>query len=431
MGTGDREQRVGGASLNSSVRWHRTVAVAGVVVIACAIVISRRPDAFTNPQFFAEDGSTWFADAYNHGPLAVLDLATSGGYLQVASRLAPILAAPFGVANAPFVFNICGLLLQVAPAIFLLTRRFDSVVPSLWVRIALGAIYLLMPSAELNVNITYSQFHLATLAALVLIAAEPTTWRWRAFDVVVSALCGLTGPFVYVLFPLSALWFIIRRRRFTLALCFIFAVTLGIQLIVGALHPRPHYPLGASLSSGLLIIGDRVILAGVFAQQVYTHAFHSGEPHGVLLAAVVCLLALPVVAFAALKAPLELRIFALFAGGLVIAGLTVPVVSTTGNQWQLLATTAVADRYFFLGQVAWVGVLFWAVLQLRRVWMRRVGLGVGAAAFASGLVMWQYMPFINYDWPAEAHTITSAAPGTREVLPINPGGGWAVVVTVK
>ena len=30
-------------------------------------------------------------------------------------------------------------------------------------------------------------------------------------------------------------------------------------------------------------------------------------------------------------------------------------------------------------------------------------------AFASGLAAWQYPPFVNYDWPAEAHAITSAA----------------------
>jgi hypothetical protein len=407
------------------------VAIAGVVVAACAIVISRRPDAFTNPQFFAEDGSMWFSDAYNHGPLAALDLATTGGYLQTASRLGAVLAAPFGVANAPLVFNICGLLLQIAPALFLLSRRFDALVPSIWPRLALSGVYLLMPSAELNVNNTFSQFHLAILAALVIIAPEPRSWGWRAFDLLVAALCGLTGPFAYVLFPISVLWLIIRRRRFTVALCVVFAVTLGLQLYIGSLHPRPHYPLGASLSSGLLIIGDRVILAGVFAQEIYTHVLHSGEQHSLLLAAAVCLLALPVVAFALLKAPAELWVFGLIAGGLIVAGLASPFVSASGSQWQLMATADVGDRYFFMAQVAWVAVLFWAVLQLPRVWMRRVGLTIGTVAFASGLAAWQYPPFVNYDWPAEAHAITSAAPGTREVLPINPGGGWAVVVTVK
>ena len=99
---------------SSRVPWVILVALA-----ASAIVISRRVDAFTNPRFFAEDGSMWFADAYKHGPIGALDLATTAGSLQVASRLAPLVAAPFGIAAEPLIFNMLGLLLQIAPVLFL------------------------------------------------------------------------------------------------------------------------------------------------------------------------------------------------------------------------------------------------------------------------------------------------------------------------
>src|ERR1700729_3940998 len=100
-----------------------------VTALACAIVISRRVDAFTNAQFYAEDGSKWFSDAYAHGPLGALFLSYNG-YFQLISRLGPVVAAPFNILYAPLIYNIIGLLVQVAPVAFLLSSRFDTVVPS-------------------------------------------------------------------------------------------------------------------------------------------------------------------------------------------------------------------------------------------------------------------------------------------------------------
>ncbi len=69
---------------------------------------AHRVDAFTNPQFYAEDGSRWFSDAYNVGAIRALGLSWAG-YLQVISRIGPLVAAPFGITNQPLIYNICGL----------------------------------------------------------------------------------------------------------------------------------------------------------------------------------------------------------------------------------------------------------------------------------------------------------------------------------
>jgi hypothetical protein len=46
---------------------------------ACAaIVIMRRPDAVLSPQFWAEDGKIWFANAHNLGALHSLVLPQNG-----------------------------------------------------------------------------------------------------------------------------------------------------------------------------------------------------------------------------------------------------------------------------------------------------------------------------------------------------------------
>src|ERR1019366_5502129 len=136
-------------------------------------------------------------------------------------------------------------------------------------------------------------------------------------------------------------------------------------------------------------------------------------------AGLVCLAALAVVLYAAKRAPWELRLYGLTSAGIAAAGLLSPLVSFTGNQW------------FFMARLAWVVTLIWAACRLPRVWMMRTAWVAGGVAFASGFATWGYTPFTNYDWPREARAIQAASPGTKLMLPINPGGPWAVEITVK
>jgi hypothetical protein len=409
----------------------RTASVLGIALLACALVISRRVDAFTNAQFYAEDGSKWFANAYTYGPLGALDLSYNG-YFQLVSRLGPVVAAPFGIRSAPLVYNIIGLLLQVAPVAYLLSSRFDPVIPSFTARVVAGAAYILMPSTELNVDITTAQFHLLVLALLVIVAAEPKRWYWSAFDVAVVLLCGLSGPFAYILLPVAALWFLIRRQPFTLLLCFTLAVTIPIQVYADLTSPRLHVPLGASLNNLVLIVSNRIILTGLFAEEGGTHVFLAGTSHGTLFSAVICVLSLPIVVYAAWRAPVALKMFALTALGVAASGLAAPLVSNTGNAWAIMTVSRAGERYFLLAQVAWVITLLWAATRLRRPWLKRTALAVCAVAFGSGLITaWLYPPFQDYHWAQEAREITTATPGTKLVLPIPPGGGWAIDITAK
>ena len=161
-----------------------------------------------------------------------------------------------------------------------------------------------------------------------------------------------------------------------------------------------------------------MILAGLFAEEGNTHVFVAGLPDAAEFAAGVCLLSLPVLAFAALRAPWELRFFALAAGGIAVAGLAFPLVSASGHQWDIIAYTNSAERYFLMAQVAWVAILLWTASRLPRPALRAGGAAVIAVAFASGLVAaWAYPAFPNDNWPAEAHAILTARPGTRALAP--------------
>lgn len=430
----EADAAVTAAGSRRRTRWARPspwLRLLGITAVASAVIVSRRPDAFTNAQFYAEDGARWFSDAYNMGPWQAL-FASYEGHFLLQPRLVALIATPFGIANAPLIYNLFGLAFQIAPILFFMSSRCRPLLPSLWWRGALCAVYLLMPSTELNVDIASAQFHLVILATLVLIAPPSPRWWWRAFDVATVALCALTGAFVFVLAPIGLLWWWLRRWRWSALLTAILVAGVAAQVCAMVLAPRTEYGLGASIGELILIVCDRIILAGVFAEEGHAHLYVAGLTHGTLFAAGICLLSLPVVVYAALRAPWELRVFALTGLAIAAAGLAVPLVSATNNQWQIIVMSHAGERYFLMAQVAWVVTVLWAAGQLPRPWLRGAGWVVTAAAFASGLVAaWQYPAFVNYHWPQEARTILTAAPGTHLSLPIPPYPPWAVTVTVR
>jgi hypothetical protein len=48
------------------------------MLLAAALIVSLRPDAVTNAQFWAEDGKFFYADVYNRGLLPTLMVPQAG-----------------------------------------------------------------------------------------------------------------------------------------------------------------------------------------------------------------------------------------------------------------------------------------------------------------------------------------------------------------
>src|SRR5258705_6445526 len=101
-------------------RWQAIAVSLGVILVVTVLVVSRRPDAFTKPQFWAEDGTFWFAAAYNQGPLIGFR-TPAGGYYQSFARLAAAASLPFGLRAAPLLFNVAAVLAQILAPLYLLS----------------------------------------------------------------------------------------------------------------------------------------------------------------------------------------------------------------------------------------------------------------------------------------------------------------------
>ena len=196
-----------------------------VFLVACLLIFLRRPDALTNPQFYAEDGAFWYTDAHDLGGLRALLLPYSPrGYFHSLGRLAGLAAQAVPMLWAPLVFNIIAITIEALPAVLLASRRFAPTLPPRWARILLAFLYVALPTTWLTIsNVTHGQWHLAVLASLVVVAAPGNGRWWRGFDVVVVVLSGLTGPTCLLLTPVAALAWWLRRTRWSLVLLLVTA----------------------------------------------------------------------------------------------------------------------------------------------------------------------------------------------------------------
>lgn len=233
-----------------------------VFLAACAIVISRRPDAIYHAQFWAEDGHVWFADAYNYGWWAAL-FRTQDGYFQTLPRLAASFALVVPLSVAPLVLNLVAAALQALPVNLLLSSRSSSW-GSLRDRAILAGIYLALPNcAEVSCGITESQWLLALSAFLMVAGTPPRNIKGRTFDFIILLLFGLTGPFCIFLLPVSVYLAIQRHEGWRWVLTGALVALSLVQawgLLIMDTSGRPRVVLGDSVVMFVRIIGSQIYL---------------------------------------------------------------------------------------------------------------------------------------------------------------------------
>jgi hypothetical protein len=396
-----------------------------VFFIAAVAVVSRRPDALFNPQFFGEDGAVWYPEAYMFGWFTSV-LHPRAGYFQSLPRLAAAVALLAPLRFAPLVMNLIGLTVQVLPVNILLSARCRNWA-SLAVRACMAIAYLALPnSKEIDVATADAQWHLALLACLLVLACTPQGLISRFFDILVLLLSGLTGPFCLFLLPVSAIFWWVRRDRWRIAGIVTLAVTSAIQLsalLRSASATRPHVILGATRELFLQLVAKQVYLAALLGEPSL------GVRRSFLVLSVVALLGTSILVYCLIKASLELKLFIVFSALVFVASLRNPIVSTTIPQWQVLILAA-GIRYWFFPMLAFVWALIYCVSSNSN-WPIRIIAAAGLLTMPIGIANdWRYPAYKDFDFAAHARQFASAAPGTLVTIPIFPQG-WTMQVVKK
>jgi hypothetical protein len=386
--------------------------VFGIILVA---IFGRCPSLFIHAQFYAEDGTVWYEQAYNFGWVRSL-LIPQAGYLQTLPRLGAGLALLAPLRHAPLVMALIGALIQVLPAVILLSERCRTWAP-LSTRVLFATVYVALPNAkEVHVVLTNAQWHLALAGVLLAFAAPPKGWAGHSFDLLLFAIGGFTGPFFIVLAPLVLIYWWSRRRSWSLAILAVMsigAVTQTIVLVFGAL--RVKRVLGANLELFLRMIGGDIVAGSLFG----SHGYALRSPMFLIVPAAFCWFAICL--YCVRWANLELKLFIVYCAALLAASLRSPYIAGPKPVWELLVGQTGA-RYWFLPMLAFA----WSSIWCARYAANRL-VSIPSTVFLLlmiiGIVLdCRYRPFQDEHFLQYARYFQDAPPETHVTIPIVPDG---------
>ena len=386
-----------------------------VFASAALFVFARRPDLLLHAHFYAEDGARWYAQAYNLGWLHALTI-TAGGYLNTLQRLVATLSLLVPIRWAPTLMNVCGLVVQVLPACFLLSSRCARWWP-LQIRLLQAALYVVLPNErEVHVLLTNAPFHLALLAFLVAVAKPPENWGWKIFDVLVLAVSALSGPFCIVLFPLVVGSWWLRRERWRVVVMSVLLPLIGLQaaeLVFGGYADRFSPHLGATPLLFFRLLAGHIFMGSLWGENGF--ARHNFPVASVL----VSMAGIGVLVFAFRRCTLELRLFIVFAFVLLAGSLKRPLIDGPLPQWELLTIVA-SGRYWFMPMLAFLwSLLFCATQSENQIF--RIGTRVVFLTLLRGIVHdHRYPPYPGQNFQVFLQKFADAKPGALVEVPDPP-----------
>ena len=385
-----------------------------VFFVCAALVVSRRPDAFFHPQFFAEDGTIFYPEAYMSGLAALFH--PLNGYYQTLPRVAAAISLLLPFRFAPLVLNLIGITIQVLPVNLLLSVRSRNWAP-LFTRTLMAILYLGLPnSSELDVAPEEGQWHLALLACGLVLACPPLKARWRVIDMAVLLLGGFTGPFCLLLLPIAWLFWWLRRDNWRLVVGGAVAIPAVIQaltLMGSAGTTRPHAILGANTKLFVQLLAARVYLGAVLGES------GSQLEKNLAVLGLIAVLGTMVVGYCLLKARVEWKLLIVFCALVFATSLVNPMVSMTVPQWQVLWNSP-GIRYWFFPMIGFVWTLAWCATLSRNGIFRLAGVSGLLVTFAGITTDWRYPPYTKYHFGRYAAQFEAAAPGTMLNIPIFP-----------
>lgn len=394
-----------------------------IFALATLALFSRRPSLLTHAQFYAEDGTFWFAQAYNLGWLHSL-LLPQAGYFNTMPRLAAGVAMLVPLQRAPLVMAIVGLLVQALPVPILLSWRLRNWVP-LPTRFLLAAIYLAMPNTrEILIVATNTQWHLALVALLLTLASSPRTWLGRVCDIALVLAAAFSGPFCILLAPIALLFWWIRRQPWSLLISALVTLVACIQVALLLHNPlRVHTTLGVRLEPLIRMAGGNIVAGALFG----TYAFASKAPMILLLAAT--LAGMSVFFYCLRFANLQWKLFLIYCVALFAASLSSPLVGGSEPLWDLLVN-AFSARYWFFPMLAFVWSAVWCALYGRHRLFRIAGACI-VLCMAFGIVHdWRYGALPDDHYAVFVQRMRDAKPGDHLVFQIVPEG-WQMELVKK
>ncbi len=407
---------------------------AGVfVLLGLAIFVahfSRSPDVLLKPQFWAEDGAVFYQQAHEFGFLHSV-LIPYSGYLHLFPRLVAGLSLLLPLSLVPLFFDLAALVVQCLPAIYICTPRMQNLGP-FRVRLLLAFLCFGIPGVhEVWGNLTNSQWQIALLSFLILIASPPQSRPGSWFDRIALSIGALTGPYCIMLLPIALIVAFYRRSSRTISQLAIVGVGALAQTVSLLIAGRPNLgKLGASFPLFCKLVVIRGFVPDLPASLRIARLLHLPIDSSIFSCCFV-IAALALTAWIFRHGSLEIRCALLFTAMMLAASLASPVVVNGGaEQWPTMMMPGVGDRYWFIPRLMIVVAVLWIATQRVFKWARAAGAAMMLLILVSCAMHWHLLraPGIYFD--IYAHVFNALPVDAQLRIPINPPP-FAVLLTKK
>lgn len=176
------------------------------VVLSVLALVYRKPEAFTKPQFWAEDGVMFFQYFQSGGHTIFSPYA---GYLHLIPRIVAMLTFHvISVEHMPLAYNIASLLIFFGLIWFIWWRTAFDPYTKFFVTLGLS---LVPVGSEMVLCISNVQWYVNLFIPLIFLVGYSK--KYVVLDGIVLFLVALTGPFSVVYLPVvsAIIWYRLRK----------------------------------------------------------------------------------------------------------------------------------------------------------------------------------------------------------------------------
>jgi hypothetical protein len=400
------------------------------VAFACLLVSGlRRPDAFTNPQFWAEDGTVFFTEQQRLGWKAVVE--PYAGYLHFLPRLVAGFADFFPIVHAPLIYNLAAHLILAVCMAWISLPAFRHLIRSDARRAFLALLFAASPIAGTGFhNITNIQWPLLLWAFLV--ALQPVEGRAARIALLLSyAITVMTAVCAVLFAPIWLLRALLveKDRRY----CAAMLAVLGLYAIVAKLCLKD--PLYTATPPPLLDV--MWMVPEMFVARVLVMA--TAGPYYIAKTVILTHFTIVLCGIGFLLGSAWLirrlrhdRAFLLFMTAWIYAGIAILGLFALYRNVDIdiMCFTNLNDRYVLLGGL--LTTAFWIALseRLDRIYnSTAITAAVVVLLVIAARSNFFFQPLQNFQWPLHAQKIEAArkAGVAPRPVPVNPEG-WFIIL---
>ncbi|GCL39308.1 hypothetical protein SR1949_44330 [Sphaerospermopsis reniformis] len=395
-----------------------------ILFTTCFIILFlRRIDAFLNPQFWAEDGTIFYSQAYNLGVLKSL-FVPHAGYLHTLPRLVAGISQLIPLHYAPLLFNLVAITFQIIPVLLFCSKRFETILPSVKLRLLISAIYLALPNCfEIHSNLTNTHWYLTFLCFLVIIAPVSNTKFYFLFDIMIFLITGLSTISSVMILPFVLGNYYLVGKNKTRKICLLISLlTSIIQLsVLFSTSSRLSHNLFSSRNLDFLakVLSNNVFLPSLIGlnRTSYLLKFLGGDLNDIpwnFIVYIIFTLSMMWLIYCLINSPQEIKMLILFSS--VMTSITL----LSMKSWELSIPPGNANRYYMFSTITFIITWIWGLCQ-KQYWIKCVSFVIISTVIFVGITGdFTHNPYTDFKFSYYAKEFEKISAGTTYKIPINP-----------